>query len=93
MELSKEEMEDIWSNKPYGHLKVIKGKMKGKKMYSVTIQPYKTAWGEKIEMEVIASSKSVAEWQAKENYRKEHSAKTGFTSCSVFSVYEKKSKR
>lgn len=37
---TKEEMEDIWNNKPVGFLKIETSRRKGLKKFSVVIQPY-----------------------------------------------------
>lgn len=39
MELSKAEMEDIWSNKPVGYLSSLKKSLKGTKMYKIKLTP------------------------------------------------------
>lgn len=40
MELSKAEMEDIWSNKPVGYLSSIKKSLKGTRMYKIKVTPF-----------------------------------------------------
>ena len=88
MHLSKAEMEDIWYNKPHGHFKVIRGKMKGQKKYKVTVQAYAMQKHEQIAIEVISTSKSAAEWKAREEYKKKYPniKIDGFYSFSVYEV-------
>jgi hypothetical protein len=54
MNISRSEMEDIWNNKPYGYLKTLKKKFKGKKKYKVKLQPYAYKFYETYEVEVMA---------------------------------------
>lgn len=58
--LSKQEMEDIWQNKPYGYWKQFREKHKGLKRFNVTIQPYKRDYYERREVVVMAKNKDSA---------------------------------
>ncbi len=89
MELTKAEMEDIWHNKPVNYLKVLKGKLKGTKKYDVTVQAYSMQKHEKVNITVISTSKSAAEWKAREEYRKMFPDLV-FDGFYSFSVYESK---
>lgn len=89
MYLTKAEMEDIWRNKPVDYLKSFKKKMKGRKKYSVVVQPYTTQYHEKQAIEVIATCKSVAEWNAKDLCRKQNTGKE-ITGVCIYSVTEVK---
>lgn len=58
--LSKEEIEDIWQNKPYGYWKQFREKHKGLKRFKVKIQPYKNDYYEVRELVVMAKNKTSA---------------------------------
>lgn len=70
--LSKQEMEDIWHNKPIDYLKSFNKKMKGSKMYKVHLTPIKYDTSETEAFEVRAKSKDDAVAAAKEEYCKKH---------------------
>lgn len=72
MILTKAEMEDIWYNKPYGHLVSYKKKMKGSKMYRVKLTAINYTPGPSEEFEVRGSSKLDAEITAKNEYIKKY---------------------
>lgn len=72
MILTKTEMEDIWYNKPYGHLSFYKKKMKGSKMYRVKLTAINYTPGPSEEFEVRGSSKLDAEITAKNEYIKKY---------------------
>lgn len=88
MHLTKAEMEDIWLNKPAGYFASIKKTIKSRKVFVVTLQPYKTMYSEKVAIEVTASTKSSAEWTAKQEYAKKCGPED-YTSTIVHSVVQK----
>lgn len=65
LNLTKEEMEDIWQNKPYGYWTQLRKINKGKKRYKVKIQPYKNDYYEVRELIVMAKNKASAFDEAK----------------------------
>lgn len=70
--LSKQEMEDIWHNKPIDYLKTFNKKMKGAKMYKVHLTPIKYDTCETEAFEVRAKTKDGAVFAAKEEYYKKY---------------------
>jgi len=72
MNLTKQEMEDIWHNKPVDYLKVVKQKMKNTRMYRVNVTPIKYEKGEADTFVVRAKSKTDAEFAAKNEYMMKH---------------------
>jgi hypothetical protein len=70
--LTKQEMEDIWHNKPIDYLKTLNKNMKGTKMYKVHLTPVKYDISETEAFEVRAKSKDDAVIAAKEEYYKKH---------------------
>lgn len=62
---NKEEMEDIWNNKPVGFLKSALASRKGMKKFSVTIQPYKKDMYDSHNVVVIAKNREASFLQAK----------------------------
>lgn len=58
--LTKEEMEDIWQNKPYGYWKQFRDNHKGMKRFKVRIRPFKTDYYEEREVVVVAKNKDFA---------------------------------
>lgn len=88
MELTKAEMEDIWQNKPVNYLKLLKGRMKGQKLYSVDVQAYSMNKHERVSIKVASTSKSLAEWKARDEYKKMYPdiKIDGFYSLSVHEV-------
>lgn len=58
--LTKEEMEDIWQNKPYGYWTQFRKNNKGMKRFKVKIQPYKMDYYEVRELVVMAKNKTSA---------------------------------
>lgn len=67
--LSKEEMEDIWNNKPIGYLKGQMSRLKKLKKYSCNVVPYKEVYGEKEIFLVKAETTYAAELSAIELYK------------------------
>lgn len=63
--ISRSEMEDIWNNKPYGYLKVLKKKLKNKKKYRVKLQPYSYNFHDTYEIEVMAKDSADSYVEAK----------------------------
>jgi len=64
MNLTKQEMEDIWNFKPVGYLKFHNKKTKGMKKYKVTFKPYTYVYHEEITAVVIAKDVREAERMA-----------------------------
>jgi hypothetical protein len=89
MHLSKAEMEDIWYNKPVGHLKMLKAKLKNQKKYEVVLQPYNYVYHDKQTFEVIAKSSVYASADAKylANQQNKGARYEGFV---IYSVVEKR---
>lgn len=67
--LSKEEMEDIWQNKPIGYLKSQMSRLKKLKKYSCVVVPYKYVYGEKDVFVVKVETVYSAELEAIELYK------------------------
>ena len=67
--LSKQEMEDIWHNKPIGYLKSQISKLKKLKTYSCSVMPYKQVYGETAVFTVKAETVYTAELKAIELYK------------------------
>ena len=72
MILSKQEIEDIWYNKPVGYYQDLKKKLKKQKFYSVELQTYQYSYGVKEAFAVKATNKYEAELAAKELYKKKY---------------------
>jgi len=58
--VTKEEMEDIWQNKPYGYWNQYRKQNKGNKTYKVKFQPYRKDYYEAKEFIVVAKNKDEA---------------------------------
>jgi hypothetical protein len=58
--LTKTEMEDIWNNKPVGHLKYLMKRNKNTSLYKVTIQPYERKLHDIHEVEIRAKNRDDA---------------------------------
>jgi len=58
--ITKEEMEDIWHNKPHGYWKRFRDQHKGCKKYKVKLQPFRKDYYEAKEFTVIAKNKDDA---------------------------------
>jgi hypothetical protein len=58
--LTKEEMEDIWQNKPYGYWKQYRDQNKGMKKFKVKLKPYRRDYYEEKEIIVLAKTKESA---------------------------------
>jgi hypothetical protein len=64
IELTKQEMEDIWNSKPVNYLKSVKAARKGMKKFVVKVQGYERIPGPCETFTVISRSQSDARWQA-----------------------------
>lgn len=53
---TREELEDIWQNKPYGHFTKVQKQIKGKKRFLFTVKAYKTVEIESETVEVWAKN-------------------------------------
>ena len=62
--LTKQEMEDIWNNKPIDYLKNIVKKNKNLKKYKVTFKPYSYTYHDEITATVMAKNSRDAEFAA-----------------------------
>lgn len=82
MYLTKEEMEDIWRNKPYGHFDNIKKTLKNTKLYKVSVKPYIYNYLPTEVFEVRAFDKEnanfLARYKWKEKYKDEHPEPDGW---------------
>jgi hypothetical protein len=58
--VTKEELEDIWQNKPYGYWDSFRKQQKGRKRYKVKLQPFRKDYYEEKEFTVIAKSSDEA---------------------------------
>lgn len=76
MILTKEQMEDIWRNKPVGYLKAEKARLKKYKKYACTVTPFVQTYGVKEEFVVQAVSKYDAELRATDEYKKKYNIDT-----------------
>lgn len=76
MILTKEQMEDIWRNKPVGYLKIEKERLKKHKKYTCSVTPVYQNFGIRDEFVVFAISKYDAELKATEEYKKKYNIDT-----------------
>ena len=67
--LTKEEMEDIWNNRPIGYLKSRMSEIKKLKNYVCEVKPYKWIYGTKDNFAVRSINQSTAEFAAIEMYK------------------------
>ena len=72
IELTKQEMEDIWNKKPVGYLKSIKASRKGMKKFIVKIQGYERVKGPCETFTIICRTKNDAIWSAQSQLRQKH---------------------
>jgi hypothetical protein len=70
--LTKSELEDIWHNKPFNYLKVVKTNMKGKKKYRIKLAAYKYNIRDELVLEVLAKNFDEATREAKNLYRQRY---------------------
>lgn len=70
--LTKAELEDIWHNKPHGHIKTINKKLKKSKRYSVSLRPITYKFHDVYVAEVFSSSMNEAYDQAKKKFQEEN---------------------
>lgn len=76
LKFTREELEDIWNNKPYGYFTQLRKNSKNFKRFKVTAVPYKKITFEMINTTVYAATASSREVeQAKSELRKEILAK------------------
>ena len=76
LKLSREELEDIWNNKPYGYFTQLRKNSKNLKKFEVTAIPYKKTTYPQLKTSVYASKSTSREVeQAKSDLRKEILAK------------------
>lgn len=76
LKLSREELEDIWLNKPYGYFTQLRKNSKNFKKFEVIAIPYKKTTYPQVKTSVYASKSTSHEVeQAKNNLRKEILAK------------------
>lgn len=70
--MTKEEMEDIWENKPYGYLKQRKKLNK----YKVKLRPYAYIWYDAEELDILAKNIDDSYYEAKNIIREKYKGKT-----------------
>lgn len=66
---TKENLEKIWAEKPYGWVQKAKKHFKGKKKYTLTVAPYISTYLEKETVEVFADNSDKARYIAHERVR------------------------
>ena len=70
--ITKEEMEDIWNNKPVKYLSMLKKERKGRKVFKVTIQGYEYKMHEPETFEILSKYKEDAKWTAQSMLRQKY---------------------
>ncbi len=91
LKLTRQELEDIWNNKPYGYFTQLRKNSKNLKKFNVIATPYKKTYFPNMNMIVYASSADSKEIEnAKTTMRKEILAKyPNDTTISIqFSIYK-----
>lgn len=72
MYLSKEEMEEIWRDKPVGYFQNLKKSLKNTKKYKIQIEPYTYNYLPKEIFEIRAKNIGEAQIEARSNYITKH---------------------
>ena len=73
--MTREEMEDIWENKPYGYFKNIVKTRKKLNKYKVRIRPYAYIWYDAEDLEVLAKNINDSYDEAKKIIREKYKGK------------------
>lgn len=72
MHLSKQEMEDIWYNKPVGYFSTLKKTLKNTRKYRIQVEPYTYNYLPKETFEVRAKTVQEAQMHVRLNYVEKH---------------------
>lgn len=70
--ITKNQMEDIWNNKPVGYLRTFKKNQKGVKAFQVTIQGYERKLHPEETFTILSKRMDDAKWEAQNLLRNKY---------------------